>query len=92
MAVNDNPTERIPRFVDIRNSVEWNKKSPKNPAALVIVPIINDFADPTFDIMKPDKGPNTKSTMANGNCTLVVLIASPPKPNGGGFLTSMGMV
>ena len=59
---------------------------------LITVPIIIDFADPTFDIMKPEAGPNISSTRANGNCTLVVLITSPPKPNGGGFLTSIGIV
>ena len=42
--------------------------------------------------MKPEVGPNTSSIRANGNWTFVALIASPPKPNGGGFITSMGMV
>jgi hypothetical protein len=54
-----NPTAIIPRFVDIRNSVEWNKKSPRNPMALIMVPIIIDFTVLSFDIMKPEVGPNT---------------------------------
>ena len=92
MAVNDNPMAIIPRVVDMRNSVEWNKKSPRNPMALIVVPIINDFEILSFDIMKPEVGPNTSNIRANGNCTLVALIGSPPKPNGSGFLTNMGMV
>ena len=60
--------------------------------ALIIVPIINDFEVLSLDIMKPEVGPNTSNIRANGNCTLVALIGSPPKPNGGGFLTIMGMV
>ncbi len=56
-AVNDNPTETIPRFADNINSVECNEKSPKKPTALITVPIIIDYADPTFDIVKPEAGP-----------------------------------
>jgi len=59
---------------------------------LITVPIIRDFEVPTFDIIKPEVGPNIRSIKAKGNCTLVVLIASPPKPTGGGFLTSIGIV
>ena len=63
-----------------------------SPTVLITVPSIRDFAVPTFDIMKPEVGPNTRSIKTKGNCTLVVVIGSPPKPTGGGFLTSIGMV
>ena len=45
--------------------------------ALIVVPIINDFEVLSFDIMKPEVGPNTSNIRANGNCTLVALIGSP---------------
>ena len=50
------------------------------------------FIDPSFEIIKPDVGPNIKSIIANGNCTLPVVIASSPNPSGGGFLTRIGIV
>jgi hypothetical protein len=36
------------------------------PIEVIIVPAMVGFADPTFDIMKPDVGPNNNIIIANG--------------------------
>jgi len=38
-----------------------------NPAVLIIVSIVIGLNDPNFEIIKPEVGPNTRSTRANGN-------------------------
>ena len=90
--VNDKPVERIARSVDINKGAEWKTKRPKNPAEVMDVPAMTGFIDPSFEIIKPDVGPNIKSIIANGNCMLPVVIASSPNPSGGGFLTRIGIV
>ena len=80
--VKDNPIERIARFTEINNSLEWNVNKPKKLIAVTTEPAIIGFSDPNFDIMKPEEAPKTRSTIANGNCTSPVLIASSPKPSG----------
>ena len=80
--VNDNPTDRIARLAEINNSLECSVNKQKKLIAVITEPAIIGFRDPNLDIIKPEKAPNTKSTKANGNCTLPVLIASSPKPSG----------
>jgi hypothetical protein len=50
------------------------------------------LTDPILATINPDVGPNIRSTIAKGNCTYPASAASPPNPNGGGFLTSTGIV
>ena len=50
------------------------------------------FIDPNLDTNRPDAGPNTRNTRANGSCTFAALIGSPPNPTGWGFSTSIGIV
>ena len=57
--VNDNPVDRIARFAETSISLEWNINRPRKPLAVIIVPAIIGFTDPSFDIMKPEVGPNT---------------------------------
>ena len=45
-----------------------------------------------FEIINPDAGPKTKSTMENGNCILPVVIGSSPKPTGIGVWIKIGIV
>jgi len=44
-------------------------------------PAITGFIDPSFDMIKPEVGPNTKSVSANDKCMLPVLTASSPNPS-----------
>ena len=53
-----------------------------NAALVIKAPSIIGFNEPNFDTINPEVGPKTKSIMANGNCTLPVLIASSPNPIG----------
>jgi hypothetical protein len=80
--VKDSPIERIARFADIKNSLEWNINKPMKLIAVITEPAIIGFSDPNFDIMKPEEAPKNRSTTANGSCTSPVLIASSPKPRG----------
>jgi len=82
---NDRPVARIPRFIDSRNSVEWNKKIQKKPMAPTIVPNMSGFMEPNLDIITPDAGPTTSNIRAKGSCTFAALIGSPPNPTGWGF-------
>jgi len=79
--VNDKPVERIARFADTAEVVEWNMSRPKNPAEVMQAPAITGFIDPSFDMIKPEVGPNTKSVSANDKCMLPVLTASSPNPS-----------
>jgi hypothetical protein len=87
--VNDKPVQRIARFAHSDKVVEWNIRRPKNPAEVMDAPAMTGFIDPSFDIIKPDVGPNTKSITANGNCMLPVLLASSPNPSGEDFLPEL---
>lgn len=90
--VNDNPVDKIARFVETNSSVEWNTSKPVKPTVVIKVPNIIGFNEPNLDIINPEVGPNTRSIKANGSCTFPVLIASSPNPAGSGFLTSIGIV
>jgi hypothetical protein len=48
----------------------------KNPTEVMHAPAMKGFIDPSFDIIKPDVGPNTRRISSNGNCILPVLTAS----------------
>ena len=67
--VKESPIERIARFADIKNSLEWNVNKPKKLIAVITEPAIIGFSDPNFDIMKPEEAPKNRSTTANGSCT-----------------------
>jgi len=90
--VNDKPADSNARFVETSNSVEWNRSKPMKAALVIKAPNIIGFNEPNFDTIKPEVGPKTRSIMANGSCTLPVLIASSPNPIGPGFLTQIGIV
>jgi hypothetical protein len=62
------------------------------PFEVIIVPAMVGFADPTFDIMKPDVGPNNNIIIANGNSIFAAFTAFPANPSGSGDLTSIGIV
>ena len=67
--VKDNPVDSTARLAETNNSVEWNISRPIKAPAVIQAPSIIGFNEPNFDIIKPEVGPNIKSTMANGSCT-----------------------
>lgn len=90
--VKDNPVDSTARLAETNNSVEWKISRLIKAAAVIQAPSIIGFNEPNFDTIKPEVGPNIKSTMANGSCTFPVLIASSPNPTGPGLLTKIGIV
>ncbi len=56
------------------------------------VPINNGVVCPILVIIKPVKGPKTKSTSANGICTNDICIALLSKPTGYGLWANIGNV
>ena len=47
--------------------VEWNKYNTINPNVVSTYPSIRGFTVPNLDIINPDKGPKSKSTIEKGN-------------------------
>ena len=90
--VSESPVDKIARFVETRNSVEWYKKRLTNPIVLIILPNMIGFVEPSFETIKPDVGPKISNTMANGSWTLLVIKGSSPNPSGEGLRTSTGIV
>lgn len=88
----DNPVDNTARPIEMKSSVEWNKSRIENPAAVRIVPKIIGLMEPIFDMIKPEVGPKTNKTMANGSCIMPVLIAFSPNPIGWGLCTRIGTV
>jgi hypothetical protein len=90
--VNDNPVERTAKLREIIRRSARNANSPIKPTVVIAIPMMSGLIDPILETIKPEVGPNIRSTIAKGNCTYPASAASSPKPKGGGFLTSMGIV
>jgi hypothetical protein len=67
IAAKDNPVARTPRLIEMAMGLSWKNTSPKKLAVMIEVPTITGLKEPSLDIMKPDVGPNTKNTNANGS-------------------------
>jgi hypothetical protein len=67
IAAKDNPVARTPRLIEIAVGLSWKNTSPKKLAVIIEVPTITGLKEPSLEIIRPEVGPNTKNTNANGN-------------------------